>query len=109
MTSEGPDDWAMALCMQNVVQELIEAGVIPPTTKPISVTEAVLRSIRALEIAANAEAQNADEWRELANQRAEDFKRFQACRHGARAMPEDGGEDAFITAIDKYRTENGLE
>jgi hypothetical protein len=38
----------------------------------------------------------------------EDAKRFAACRHAARTMPEDGGEDAFLIAIDKYREEHDL-
>lgn len=38
----------------------------------------------------------------------EDYKRFQACRHAAQNMPEDGGEEAFIAAIDQYRLEHGL-
>lgn len=38
----------------------------------------------------------------------EDFKRFQACRHAARDMPEDGGEEAFIEAVDEYRLTNGV-
>lgn len=40
---------------------------------------------------------------------AEDFKRFQACRHQARDMIDDGGETAFIEAIDKYRSHFGQE
>lgn len=38
----------------------------------------------------------------------EDYKRFQACRHAARSMVEDGGEPAFIEAIDKYRVDHGV-
>ncbi len=37
-----------------------------------------------------------------------DWRRFQACRHVARTMPEDGGEAEFIKQIDKYRADNGL-
>lgn len=45
---------------------------------------------------------------EVAAQTKEEAQRFAACRHQARQMPEDGGEDAFLIAIDKYRAEHGL-
>lgn len=38
----------------------------------------------------------------------EDYNRFQACRHQARYMQEDGGEPAFIKSIDQYRKQNSL-
>lgn len=38
----------------------------------------------------------------------EEAQRFAACRHQARHMQEDGGESAFIKAIDLYRKKNGL-
>lgn len=37
-----------------------------------------------------------------------DAKRFAACRHQARHMQEDGGENAFVKAIDKYIRDNKL-
>lgn len=38
----------------------------------------------------------------------DDYRRFAACRHAARTMVEDGGEEAFLIAIDRYRAENGI-
>lgn len=35
-------------------------------------------------------------------------QRFAACRHAARDMPEEGGDEAFIEAVDKYREEHGI-
>lgn len=35
-------------------------------------------------------------------------QRFAACRHQARHMQEDGGEAAFVKAIDEYRKKNGI-
>ena len=34
--------------------------------------------------------------------------RFAACRHQARDMLEDGGEQSFVKAIDEYRQKFGL-
>lgn len=45
---------------------------------------------------------------EVTAQTKEEAQRFAACRHQARQMPEDGGEDAFLIAIDMYRAEHGL-
>lgn len=35
-------------------------------------------------------------------------QRFAACRHQSRYMQEDGGEKAFVAAVDAYRKQNGL-
>lgn len=35
-------------------------------------------------------------------------QRFAACRHQARYMQEDGGEPAFVKAVDQYRKKNAI-
>lgn len=77
----------MADCMDMVRQELIEAGIIDNTVAPMFIANAVHARIKALE---------------------DDSKRFAACRHQSRYMQEDGGEKAFVAAVDAYRKQNGL-
>lgn len=77
----------MADCMDMVRQEFIESGLIDESVPPMFIVNAVLNKFAAVN---------------------EEAKRFEACRHQARHMQEDGGESAFVKEIDAYRKKNGI-
>lgn len=51
---------------------------------------------------------NADGYKEHIAELEIEAQRFAACRHQARYMQEDGGEAAFVKAIDAYMKKNEI-
>lgn len=119
---------AMADCMDMVRQELIEAGIIGADVAPMFVANAVVHHFKIEQTKAQHWKSNHDDlvkrcallreredlpvdripaYAELTRLQ-EESKRFAACRHQARYMQEDGGEAAFVKAIDEYRKKNGI-
>lgn len=105
----------MADCMHMVRQELIEAGIVEKSVPPMMVANAVLayagQLIEDYNQAVDSIAMLTGDVEDLSTRlmalQAE-AQRFAACRHAARTMPEDGGEDAFIASIDDYITKHGI-
>lgn len=105
----------MADCMDMVRSELIEAAIIDKSVPPMMVANAVLAHVMELKqdynFAVDSVAALSGEVEDLQTRLVAiqaEAQRFAACRHAARTMPEDGGEDAFIEAIDKYIAEHGI-